>query len=228
MGETFGRMAVWYSKAPGVRALVKLVPGGGALDGLAGTRAEQMKRDRQRFFFDALATGDTPITEALLESEDFLHCFFRTQEAVQRTHQKEKIELFGKLLRGSLATNLYSGVEQYEELIDGLNETSLREFKFLHLAKGFEKASQTTVYDNPGARLQSYWEQFKAVAMDELQIEEAEFTPFVQRLFRTGFFAQLDVSFYDSTPTYGVTTRQFEKLCEIVAVGNSSMAAEGT
>lgn len=212
-----GTLAAHYSKQPGIRALLKLIPGWSSADGLIQTRADQIKHQRLRDFFDALATGHTQITEDIIQSDDFLHCYFKTTQAVINTRRKEKIELFAHMLGAVLDAQIFTGLDQYEELLDALDSMSFREFSVLRLLKEYETSYATEEFKNDVARIQAYWPQFLNHACRSFEVEVAEIDAFMERLQRTGFFTRNTDAFWDSDPRIGKTTRQFEKLCELVA-----------
>jgi hypothetical protein len=211
-----GTLANHYSKQPVIRALLKLIPGWSSVDGLLQTRADQIKHRRLRDFFDALAAGQTEITEELVQSDDFLHCYFKTTQAVVNTRRKEKIELFAHMLRSALNTKVFSGLDQYEELLDALDSMSFREFGVLRMLKGYEASYATKEFENDIARIQAYWPEFLNDACKSFEVESAEIDAFMEKLQRTGFFTRNTDSFWDSDPRIGKTTRQFEKLCAMV------------
>jgi hypothetical protein len=116
-----GSLTVAYSKQPVLKALLKLIPGFSSVDGLLQIRADQAKRERLRNFFDALATGSIEITEKIMQSDDFLHCYFKTMQTVINTRRNEKIELFANMLKAAIGGKVFNGLDQYEELLDALD-----------------------------------------------------------------------------------------------------------
>lgn len=212
-----GTLAAHYSTQPGIRALLNLIPGWSSADGLLQTRADQIKHQRLRDFFDALAVGHTQITEELIQSDDFLHCYFKTTQAVINTRRKEKIELFAHMLGAALDAQIFSGLDQFEELLDALDSMSLREFGVLRMLKDYETSYATKEFENDVARIQAYWPEFLSNACKSFEVEDAEIDAFMERLQRTGFFTRNTDSFWDSNPRIGKTTRQFVKLCALVA-----------
>jgi hypothetical protein len=212
-----GSLAVHYSKQPGIRALLKLIPAWSSADGLLQTRADQIKHQRLRDFFDALATGHTQITEELIQSDDFLHCYFKTTQAVINTRRKEKIELFARMLGAALDAKILTGLDQYEELLDVLDSMSFREFGVLRMLKDYETSYATKDFNNDVVRIQAYWPEFLSNACKSFEIEEAEIDAFMERLQRTGLYTRNTSAFWDSDPRIGKTTCQFAKLCELVA-----------
>lgn len=211
-----GSLAIQYSKNPAIKALLRLIPGWSSADGLLQTHADEIKRERLRYFFDELAKGKIPLTEDLLQSDDFLHCYFKAAQAAVKSHRREKVEMFARMLCGSLESRRFSGIEQYEELVDVLDSMSLREFAALKLLRDFEITYAAKKYENDVERIRAYWPEFKEQACRSLGIESDEFDPFMERLQRTGLYTRNTDAFWDSSPRFGKTTRQFEKLCSLV------------
>lgn len=212
-----GSLAVHYSKQPTIRALLKLIPGWSSADGLLQTRADEIKHQRLRYFFDTLATGHIQITEELIQSDDFLHCYFKTTQAVINTRRKEKIELFARMFETALDAQIFTGLDQYEELLDALDSMSLREFGVLRMLEDYETSYATKSFKNDVDRINSYWPEFLEKVCKSFDLEEAEFDTFMERLQRTGFYIRNTDSFYGDGPRIGNTTRQFAKLCTLVA-----------
>lgn len=83
------------------RALLQLLPGGGAMDTVLGAAVAGIRADRECTFFDELDKGIRELDEATIKSERFLHAFFATLRAAQATRQREKIQHFARLLAAS-------------------------------------------------------------------------------------------------------------------------------
>ena len=210
-----GSLANSYSNSPAIKALLNLLPLWSSADGLLETRAGEIKRQRLRFFFDALADGQREITQKLIESDDFLHCYFKTTEVVLNTRRKEKIELFARMLRVAMNAQVFTGLDQYEELLDTLDSMSFREFGVLLKLKGYEARCANKSFKNDYAKIKSYEDEFTSDACKTFEIEKEEFDPFMERLQRTGLYIRLDPAWAED-PVLGKTTRQFEKLCGLV------------
>lgn len=100
-----------YENIQVIRALVQLVPfgAGGALDMLLVGTLDDIRRDRSAAFFDELSVDGALITEADIQSEDFLHKYFTTVKVALNTRRRDKIVMFAKLLKSSNARNLLLG-----------------------------------------------------------------------------------------------------------------------
>ncbi|MFI5446210.1 hypothetical protein [Polaromonas sp. UC242_47] len=210
-----GKAAVLYEKNLAAKALLSFAPGGAALHELLLERGNQIVGERTEAFFDGLGAGTIALTEELIQSNDFLHCYFKTLKAAQQTRKKEKIELLASMLRGAIQSSEID-FDQYEELLDVLDEMSLREIMALQMLRRHEVASRTSIWETEHAQITSYWKSFRSDAITSLGLEEKEFDPFIARLVRTGFYKENTESFYDDTPKVGVTTRQFERLVGLI------------
>lgn len=214
--NAIGALATHYAKYPAVRALLNLVPGWGSADTLLQQRAEELRHERLTVFFDELATGSVPLTEELIQSHDFLHCFFKTISAVVRTRRKEKIEMFARLLCSSAEPARFSSLDEYEEFLSIVDDVSFREFGVLTQLREFERAAEGTIYPTTVARIEGYWEEFREQACQLFKISPKVFGPFMTRLERTALFTRDTGAFWDEHPGFGHTTDLFERLSAIV------------
>jgi hypothetical protein len=204
-------LSVLYEKNPALKVLMALVPGEGFAHELLQARGQEIIEERNKLFFEQLGAGSVTLNEELINSNDFLHCFFKTVKAAQQTRKTEKIQLLAKMLR-NVISSLDVEFDQYEELLDALDDMSLREVHALQLLYRHEVASKTSIWETEISQINSYWNKFQTEACALLNLEEKEFGPFIARLVRTGFYRENNESFYDDTPKVGITTRQFEKL----------------
>ena len=106
-----------YANQPAVQALLKLLPYWSSADAFIQQRARKIRHERTRTFFDALANGKVQLSEDLIQSDDFLHCYFKTVSAALNTRRKEKIQMFARLLRYALDGDSFSSIEEYEEVL---------------------------------------------------------------------------------------------------------------
>ncbi|MBL3558537.1 MULTISPECIES: hypothetical protein [Marinobacter] len=210
-----GKLSVCYDGHPTLKALLQLIPSWGVASELIQSRADEIKRDRLRVFFDELAAGETELNTELINNSDFLHCFFRASEAAVRSRQSEKIKLFAKMLCASLGDASEHTLDEYEELLDVLQEISYREFSVLNALRKFEMKYANHEFDNDVVRINAYWENFKKNVCNRYEIAEDEFLPFMERLERTGLYWRNTGSFYGLR--IGKTTPQFAKLCRYVS-----------
>ena len=211
VGELSGR----YVRQPALRALLKLIPGWGSADGLIQTRADEIKRERLRAFFDELANGQTVLSSELIESEDFLHCFFKTTHAALHTRRREKIAMFACMLKGALRDGTFSEIEDYEELLSVIDSISYRQFAVLCLLRGYEIQYSGKHFENNVQRVEAYWDKFRKKACASLGIDEVAFQPFMTRLEATGLYAR-NIGGWGSNPSIGTTTKILEKLSILV------------
>lgn len=212
-----GALAVRYEGAPVIRAMLALVPGWGAADQLMNARAQEIKQDRLRTFFDELARGEIALSPEVLSSNDFLHFYFKTVEAVVRTRRVEKIEMFARLLCRGLHQGSPEHLDEYEEMIEVLFELSHREFAVLSSLREFEIQTAGEVFDNDVLRIRSYWQAFMNHIEIHYGISTEEFDAFMERILRTGMYSRNTGTFWDDDPRIGKTTPQFAKLSQFVA-----------
>jgi len=115
-------------------ALIQLVPGvGGAVDSYISLKLNQMREERLRVFFDALSKGKEHLTKEVIESNDFLHCYFSTLPAVLRSRRKEKITLFSRLLLSAAENTDFASSDKYEIYNSILDDLSFYEIQILSI-----------------------------------------------------------------------------------------------
>ena len=96
-----------------IRGLIQLVPlgFGGAADVSLVLTLEKIREERTREFFDELGKGNIIVDSSLLESEDFLHCYFATVKYALNSRRREKIKMFARLLKSSVTGEGPNGVD---------------------------------------------------------------------------------------------------------------------
>jgi transketolase len=194
-----------YGDKPVIRSLLQLIPGWGTADTLLQQRANEIRAERMRTFFDELANGQHELTEELIKSEDFLHCYFSTLRAVMNTRQREKIKMMARLLDSSLSDRLTT-TDEYEELLTILDAISLREFQTLFLLYNLEKDNPKKEGQNEIQNVGVYWETFKSQVI-ALGVSEESFPAFMAKMERTGLYLRFTGAFFDYSGDQGQTTR---------------------
>ena len=118
-----------------IRGLLQLVPFGigSALDVVLIGTIEKIRMERAQVYFDELASGDLVVNSALLESEDFLHCYVLTTRLALNFRRREKITMFARLLKNSIRDTGDVDVDEYEDCANILDELSYREIQALSL-----------------------------------------------------------------------------------------------
>lgn len=223
------RLSTHYDGKPVIRSLLQLVPGWGAADTLLQTRANEIRNERLKVFFDELAGGKHELTDELVQTEDFLHSYFCTLRAVLNTRQREKIKLLAQLLDSSLTPSIDSTTDEFEELLAVLEAVSLREFLVLKDLRGFELQHHPTGEETDLQIATKYWDQFKDMALEKYDIPNEGFAAFMAKLERTGLYLRITGMYYDYEGNVGRTTPLFARLLEFVSNSSaqSSAAAGG-
>jgi len=116
----------YYEKNPTIRALISVlgIATFGAVsvaDAALMAKIQNIRGDRARTFFDELAKEDVKLTPEVIESEDFLHCYFATVKVVLNTKRMEKISMFACLLKSYTLPELFSDTDKYEEYLQALD-----------------------------------------------------------------------------------------------------------
>jgi hypothetical protein len=208
-----------YITKPVIRSLLQLVPGWCVADTLLQHRADEIRTDRLRAFLDELADGRVELTDDLIHTEDFLHCYFCTLRAVVNTRQREKIRLFARLLDSSLTPAIGTTTDEFEELLTVLDIITLREFAVLCGLREHEVQNPKKAGENELQNAWQYWDKFKNDSTQKFSIPENAFKAFMAKLERTGLYLRITGGFMDYQGDVGRTTPLFARLLEFV--GNS-------
>lgn len=210
------KMSASYSDKPYIQALLQIVPGWSSADTLLQKRAEEIKIERMQTFFNELANGQHELTEELIKSEDFLHCFFCTIKAALNTRHRDKIHMLGCLLNSSVSPSINSNTDEYEELLAVLDAISLREFNALCFLFQLEQANPQQKDENDLQRISKYWKEFQSNLIENLKIPENSLSAFMAKIERTGLYLRLTGGFWDYEGDLGKTTPLFERLLEFI------------
>lgn len=211
-----GKLSKEYSKKPGIQALLQLVPGWGSVDTLMKHRAEEIRMDRLRTFFDELANGDIELTEELISKEDFLHFYFATLRAAINTRQREKIRMLARFLLSGLRDNFEPSADEYEELLDILGTITIREFGVLYDLYNYEKSYPKSATENELQNATRYWPQAIAEITKKYDIPQDSFEAFLAKIERTGLYLRITGGFMNYSGNIGKTTTLFRRLLEFV------------
>ncbi|MGP8284258.1 MAG: hypothetical protein ACLQT6_16285 [Desulfomonilaceae bacterium] len=215
-----------YNHNPVLRSLVQwVIPFLGTVADIALVETySKMLRDRMRIFFDELGSGDIPLTEDLIKSNDFLHCFMCTFHAVIRTHQQEKLELFARLLKSAANTPTYSksGVDEYEEYLSILNELSVREWNILDVIYSFETSFPNPPNETLVQCAMRYWPRLRKELISRELTMENQVNSFLARLNRTGCYVTFTGDYLSYSGDMGRTTETYRKLRSLVVKENDS------
>lgn len=193
-GNPISKLAETYDKYPVLKALLSLVPGWSAPDTLLQARAAEIRSARLRVFFDEIASGTVPLTEELVKTEDFLHCFTRTTKAVIETRRKEKIQLFGRLFNNSMSLGVVANPDEFELLLSITDELSCTEIAVLQAIEIYErkyyKNGRFSETHRPHeGKLQEVVEE--KLNLQPNQLPDNELLGIVIRLNRTGCYSMM-------------------------------------
>jgi len=211
-----GKLASYYSNTPVIRSLLQLVPSWGAADEFLQQRANEIRSERLRTFFDELAEGKYEITEDLIQSEDFLHFYFCTLRAVLNTRQREKIRLLARLLNSSLSPDISGTSDEYEELLSILESITFREFEVIYDLYNLELQHPRAGQEGDLQTTMRYWKAFKQIAFSKYGIAENTLSPFMAKLERTGLYLRITARLTNYPGDAGRTTPLLDRLLEFV------------
>ena len=211
--ESSNQLLERYEQQPVIRGLVQLIPFsiGSAIESALLTQLNRYREEKLRVFFDELSSGSVPLTEDLIRSNDFLHCYFATLSAVLRSRKHEKIKFLAKLLHGIIDRRV-ADVDEYEELIGLTDELSLRELTILTLLSEHEKDNPLKEGENELQRASRFWPGFLADVESKLGLGEELLRAMLTRLQRSGCYAEFTGSYLSYTGGIGRTTNLYLRL----------------
>lgn len=204
-----------YEQRPLIRGLVQLVPLGigSAVESALLTKLNQYRAERLREFFDELGAGRLSLTEEIVESEDFLYCYFATINAVLRSRRGEKARFLARLLKGGF-DGFVENVDEYEELVALTDDLSHRELAVLALLARHESENPMRPGDNALQRATRFWPQFVADAGSKLGIPTSLLAAMLRRLQRSGCYEEFTGAYLDYTGGLGRTTELYHRLAK--------------
>jgi len=175
-------------------------------------RVKDIRLERSKTFFDELQKKEIQLSEGVIKSEDFLHKFFITFRAAINTRQREKIEMFARLLNSSFENNPIEQVNIYEDYLNILDELSYREIQALVLLDSFYTVPREDD-ENNNQWVNKYWEEFKDKLQEKINIEEENINDFMIRLSRSGLYDTFSGEYYfGATKGKGMLTPTFEDM----------------
>ena len=216
--ETIEQLANRYQTNPIIRGLIQVIPLGigSAADVALVTILENIRKDRAREFFDELEKGAVQLTPEIIESEDFLHCYFSTTRAALNTRRREKIRYFARLLTSSISSSEISTVNEYEECLSILDELSFRELEILVVRSRYEKEYPYPAGASYRKQADQFWDRFSSEVCSRFSIPRGELKSILLRLNRTGLYHETVNGRQESTNSSGELTPLYSKLEKLI------------
>lgn len=204
-----------YEQQPLLKGLVQLVPlgVGSALESALLTRLNTYRAERLRTFFDELGAGKVTLTEETIQSDDFLHCYFATLNAVLRSRRRDKVRFLARLLKGGF-DGCVESVDEYEELVAVTDDLTQRELWVLALLARHERDNPPQKGDNGLQRATRFWPAFVSDATTQLGIDEQMLAAMLVRIQRSGCYEEFTGAFLSYTGGVGRTTVLYERLAK--------------
>ena len=204
---------------PVVRFLIQLLPGGlgSGVDTLVMRQIADYRKRRLKEFFDELSTGAKLLTEELVRSDDFLHCYFATTSAVLRSRRKEKIRWLARLLSSAVDSSLVNGTsDDYDYILKILDELTFEEIKILLRIREREIEARGGAWHAVAApRVNKFWTNLRDELASELGISGADVDQRLIRTERTGCISLSRAGAMEVAPQYAATTSTFDQLVQL-------------
>jgi hypothetical protein len=201
-----------------VRGLVQLIPFGigGALDVVITKTLSNIREERSRAFFDELIKTSKPLEPTVLESEDFLHCYFSTVRYALNSRRREKIQVFARLLKTSLDETGPRDVDEYEEFLAILDDLTFRELQTLTIMDAFSDRPRTPDL-NDLQWTNTFWDEFEDRIVRELGVPNDEVRDFLSRISRTACYEVFTGGYFDYTGGKGKLTPTYRRLKRFIS-----------
>lgn len=205
-----------YKSNPLIRGLIQLIPSrfSTAIDAALLAKLETIRKERMRIFFDELARGDIVIDESLLESEDFLHCFFSTTKYALNSRRRQKIKIFARLLRESCIGDTFKNIDEYEDFLNILDDLSYREIQILIILDEFYEKNKDQKQEHNGndsSWVSTFWGEFQEKIHSQMGIDNSELGDHMNRLVRSGCY-KIFHEYWGADGVKGKLTPTYKKL----------------
>ena len=218
-----------YEHNPRLRALVAFIGGHftplDALEAAVVASFQKIQSERLRELFDALDQGGIPLTDELIQQEQFVHAFVATARAASRTRQRQKIRLFSQLLRALADHKNGLDGDEHEELLQVLEELSPREFASLVLLRNHEQATERKSGETTPQWILRFWEAAKHDLEQNLGIPASELEGWLARLSRTGFYRR-EIGFLGEAKEIGCTTPNLARFLSMLEVEEATILSD--
>lgn len=199
------------------RGLMQFNPFSAIIDLSISSKYSQILISRNTKFFNELQSGDIEYSHDVIESNDFLHCFFISYNAAMRAKKDEKISMFAKILKRE-SKNHNIDTDEFEEVTQIIEDVSYREF--LILSKIYDLEQQNPLGDEPEdndfKRSLRFWTLLENYMSETLNIPIIEQEAILVRLARTGLYVTFRGLYMTDTAGIGKTTKLFERIIYIL------------
>lgn len=188
MNDSLYLLAESYNSHKILRLLVKLIPRGGIVDSSLSSYYTKEKEKRVTTFFDELAKNETPLTEDIINSDDFLHKYFITLKAVIETKRTEKIRYFARLLNNCNTSLINDETDNFEDFIKILDDLTFQEIQILSIIRECDRETndESIDFNRKMTGAISFYKKIKENISIQLRITEDEVRSHLNRLERTG------------------------------------------
>ena len=135
-----------------------------------------------------------------------------TTEAAVRAAKLEKLRLFARLLKNFLTGVMVKDIDSFEELVNVVNDLSIREFNILMILREYEQKTGRLAAQASGPWEPSAWEALVDDIQRRVGIPKNEVRGTLTRLTRTGLCEAVAGTFLDYGGGHFQTTPNLDRL----------------
>ena len=203
-----------YSNNPLLRSLIQLFPYGigSAIDTFIIVKFDRILAQKATIFFNELEKGNVHLSDELINSEDFLHCYFATRNAVINSRREEKIRLLARMLKNSFCNLSPINTDEFEEYLSILDDLSYRELVILQILYRYEEEYPMINEETPISRSSRFWDKFIEEVSERINVRIDELYAMLIRLNRSGCYETFIGNYYGYSGDKGRLTIVFYKL----------------
>lgn len=162
-----------------------------ALRTTLGKAVQTFRERRFNRLIEGLEKGDIKTDDFDLQSDQFIACFLKTNEAIEKSAAKEKVDfLIGLFMQGVKENLIVEKPDFYNELISIFSELSYREIEVLYLLDGVLPVDGE---DRENSRVGEQNEEAAKLIAEKYGVTEEYGFTLISRLQRTGLVVGCNV-----------------------------------
>ena len=162
-----------------------------ALTATLSAAVNSFRKKRFDRLISGLEAGNLKISDSDLQSDQFIACFLKTHEAIEKSSAQEKVDfLVGLFVNGMKSDSIRENPDLYSEAISIFSELSYREIHALYLIGDILPSNDET---GENSRIIERNEEASKLLSEEFDISEEYAYAIISRLQRTGLIISTNV-----------------------------------